>query len=182
MVINRLLSIAAVALMLAACQGPGGVGRLPGDTLAAPGMGTPAAGKKTAPPDEKNRPAPATSNGPPAMSGSGALILYVSNQSFAINPVEIKVFIDGRKVIDDKFPIRYQRNWRKYPFELTKGTHHLRIESANGDAIWEETLDIARKQWGVINYWCQPKDAESLANAVKKITFELKNEPFYFDQ
>jgi len=182
MLISRLLSMAAVVLVLAACQGPGGVGRLPGDTLAEPGKGAPVASKKTAPGAEKNRPAAATSIAPSGASGSAALILYVSNQSFAINPVEIKVFIDGRKVIDDKFKIRYQRNWRKYQFELAKGTHHLRIEATNGDATWEESLDITRKQWGVINYWCQPKDAESLATAVKKITFDLKSEPFYFDE
>lgn len=181
MVISRLLSMAAVVLMLMACQGPGGVGRVPGDTLAASGMGAPAASKKTAPTAEK-RPAATTSNNSPGASGSGALILYVSNQSFAINPVEIKVFIDGRKVIDDKFKIRYQRNWRKYQFELARGTHRLRIESANGDATWEEPFDITRRQWGVINYWCQPKDAESAATAVRKINFELKSEPFYFDE
>ncbi len=182
MVVDRLLSMAVVALMLAACQGPGGVGRVPGGTLAVPGKGAPVASKKTAPPAEKNRPAAATSNIPPGASSSGVLILYVSNQSFAINPVEIKVFIDGRKVIDDKFKIRYQRNWRKYQFELARGTHRLRIESTNGDVTWEEPFDITRKQWGVINYWCQPKDAESVVTAVRKITFELKSEPFYFDE
>ncbi len=182
MVISRLVLMAVVALMLAACQGPGGVGRVPGGTLADPGTGAPVASKKTDPGAETNRPAAATSISPPVASGSAALILYVSNQSFAINPVEIKVFIDGRKVIDDKFKIKYQRNWRKYQFELAKGTHRLRIEATNGDATWGESLDITRKQWGVINYWCQPKDAESLATTVKKITFELKSEPFYFDE
>jgi hypothetical protein len=53
----------------------------------------------------------------------GNFILYVSNQSFALDPVDIKVYIDGFLVVNRDFYVKGQHNWIRFQFQLGGGTH-----------------------------------------------------------
>jgi hypothetical protein len=55
----------------------------------------------------------------------GNLILYVSNQSFAISPVDIIIHIEGKKIVDRDFDVGNQHNWISQPFKLVKGENKL---------------------------------------------------------
>ena len=50
-------------------------------------------------------------------------VLYVSNQSFALTPVDITITIDEKQVIPSEFEVgegeRRQHNWIMHGFELT---------------------------------------------------------------
>lgn len=109
------------------------------------------------------------------------LNLYVSNQSFSLTPVDIRVFIDNELVIENTFPVKYQQNWQKFPLELARGLHSIHIESTAGRAEIDKKIDLQSTQWGVINFWYQPKDNDRILATNRKFTIELKGEPFYFD-
>jgi len=68
----------------------------------------------------------------------GNFTLYVSNQSFAISPVDITIHIDGKKAVDSKFDVGNQHIWIGYSFSLSKGEHKLVAVSKKGDARFEE--------------------------------------------
>ena len=44
------------------------------------------------------------------------LTLYISNQSFAIDPVDIKVNIDGKPAVRGDFEVGSQHSWHEFRF------------------------------------------------------------------
>ena len=52
-------------------------------------------------------------------------ILYVSNQSFAIDPVDIIILIDGEPAVDQELYVDGQHNWQKFQFLLLEGKHQI---------------------------------------------------------
>ena len=108
-------------------------------------------------------------------------VLYVSNQSFALTPVDITITIDGKKVISSTFEVgegkRRQHNWISHGFELTPGTHKLEAVSTKGDAKFEKEFEIKdKKHWAVLSYWYYPDQ-----DGKKKFTFQIQNEQIYFE-
>ncbi|MHC4474511.1 MAG: serpin family protein [Planctomycetota bacterium] len=114
---------------------------------------------------------------------NGNLILYVANQSFAIDPVDIKVYIDDKLAIDREFDVgtgkRRQHNWQKFQFQLSEGAHRLRVESKKGQASFEEQFEVRDKHWAVLDYWFGGR--EDSPPAQKKFTFQVSDEPIYFE-
>ena len=104
-------------------------------------------------------------------------VLYVSNQSFALTPVDITITIDGKKVISSSFDVGNQHTWIAHGFELTPGTHKLEAVSAKGEAKIEEEFEIKDdKHWGVLSYWYYPDQ-----DGKKHFTFQIQNEQVYFE-
>jgi hypothetical protein len=97
-----------------------------------------------------------------------------------MEPIDVKVYIDDDIVVEGVFPVRYQQNWQKYEVELAPGVHIMRIESEAGKASMTKRFEVQGPQWGVINYWNQPMDKKKNPG-MRKFTFELKSQPFYFD-
>ncbi len=64
---------------------------------------------------------------PPAQSKlldpGGNFVLYVSNQSFYIDPVDIQIWIDGECVVREYFEVGNQHNYRPFVLRLSEGTH-----------------------------------------------------------
>jgi hypothetical protein len=73
---------------------------------------------------------PPIAEGPPPLqpAKNGNLTLYVSNQSFDRDTVDIRVLIDGR--------------------------HVIYAESLDGQAILEEHFEVRGNRWAVVDYWC----------------------------
>ncbi len=83
----------------------------------------------------------------------GGFILYVSNQSVALDPVDIKVYIDGILAVNQDFYVRGQHNWIRFQFQLRGGTHRIRAVSKAGDAQKEGFFTIEKQRWCVIDFW-----------------------------
>lgn len=86
----------------------------------------------------------------------GNFVLYVSNQSFGVSPVDIRVFIDGKLAIDEAFDVGNQHNWKSFRYNLGKGKHRLAAESVKGAAKFERDLEVRDTNWSVLDYWDSP--------------------------
>ena len=113
----------------------------------------------------------------------GNLTLYVSNQSFAITPVDITILIDGRKAVIGNFDVKGKRiaqhNWIKHVFTLSPGKHKLKVLSKKGEAILEKEFSIKGKHWAVVDYWYYPKSHYS--PTPRKFRFNIQDKPIQFE-
>lgn len=83
--------------------------------------------------------------------------LHVSNQSFAIDPVDIKIFIDGKVAVDKDFSVGSQHTYISYRFLLSNGVHKIKIESQKGSAVYENSFNITDAHRGIVEYWYYPE-------------------------
>ncbi len=100
-------------------------------------------------------------------------ILYVSDQSFDVSPVDVKVYIDDQLMIDEEFEVGNQHNWKKFEYKLSKGQHTLKAVSEKGDAVLEEEFVVLNNRWAALNYWSSETEA-------KKFTVNIQSTPIYF--
>jgi len=100
----------------------------------------------------------------------GNFVLYVSNQSFGVSPVDIRVSIDGKLAIDEAFDVGNQHNWKSFRYNLGKGKHRLAAESVKGAAKFERGLEIEGGNWSVLDYWDSPGH----------FSFHTSDKPIYF--
>jgi hypothetical protein len=107
-------------------------------------------------------------------ANQGNFTLYVSNQSFDRDNVDIRVLVDGRPVVIDDFAVESQHNWVEYRFDLDDGRHTLRAESLRGEAVFEGTFRVKGKRWAVVDYWCCGNAGEP------NFTFRVRGEPIAF--
>ncbi len=116
-------------------------------------------------------------------NNNGNFILYVANQSFAVNPVDIKVYINGQVAIDQDFDIGKefpQHNWIKFQYSLPKGTYQLKVESIKGKATLETKFEIIAKHWAVIDYWYYPEITGGAGPTPRQFIFNIEDEPIGF--
>lgn len=111
-------------------------------------------------------------------------ILYISNQSFAVNPVDIMVFIDGSIVVDQEFDVAgrkmAQHSWERFQFSLPPGKHTIRAVSSKGETQLEQDFDIVNDHWAVINYWYYPEVTGGAGPTPRSFEFTIKDEPILF--
>ena len=88
---------------------------------------------------------------------NGNFHLYVSDQSFAISPVDIRIFIDGELVVKGDFDVGSQHNFQSYVLKLSPGQHKIIAESSKGHAKLEQIFEINDKLWADLSYWFYPK-------------------------
>jgi hypothetical protein len=105
---------------------------------------------------------------------NGNFTLYVSNQSFERDNVDIAVVIDGRTAVAADFAVRDQHNWIEFRFAFEDGEHALRVDSLDGDAILEKRFDVKGRRWAVVDYWCCNDASEP------KFTFRVLAQPVAF--
>jgi hypothetical protein len=95
----------------------------------------------------------------------GNVTLLISNQSFDVNPVDIKVSIDGQVIVKDKFDVQGdqppQHNWRQYHLRLEDGPHSLAVDSKKGQAQLRTTFEVAGRHTLAIAYWHGRRSAKS---------------------
>jgi hypothetical protein len=115
----------------------------------------------------------------------GNFILYVSNQSFAVNPVDIKIYIDGKIAIDEKFDLTGKRvaqhNWKQFRFKLKPGRHYLKAASDKGKAALEKEFEIKNKHWAVVDYWNYPKVTGGAGPTPASFSFRIQDTPIGFE-
>jgi hypothetical protein len=115
--------------------------------------------------------------GPPSLDPAekGNLTLYVSNQSFDRDPVDIRVLIDRKPAVEDDFAVGNQHNWVEFRFDLPDGEHVIHVESLDGEATLERPFGVEGKRWAVVDYWCCGGQGEP------KFTFRVSARPMLFD-
>ena len=110
-----------------------------------------------------------------AQDPGGNFILYVSNQSFTISPVDITILIDGKKAVEADFAVKHQHNWIMHTFRMLPGNHKLVAVSKKGSARFEKEFEVKDKHWAVVDYWYDPKQSE------KKFSFNMQGTPIQFE-
>lgn len=86
----------------------------------------------------------------------GAFTLFVSNQSFAVDPVDIRVEIDGGLVVSDYFRVGTQHAFVPFQMKLTRGRHEIRIWSEKGKAELTQQFELKDHDIGVVEFWYHP--------------------------
>lgn len=114
----------------------------------------------------------------------GNFTLYVSNQSLSLNPVDISVYVDGKKLLDKEFDVNgkkmIQHAWYEFKYKLPAGKHKLRAFSTRGDAKIETEFEIGQKNWATLDYWYDPTAPGSLERREKKLIFKVHDKPIGF--
>jgi hypothetical protein len=87
----------------------------------------------------------------------GDFTLVVTNQSFAIDPVDVRVEIDGELVVSDYFRVGSQHTFVPFQLALGKGTHKIRVWSERGATDLVQNFDLTTEDIGVIEFWYYPK-------------------------
>jgi len=120
------------------------------------------------------------------LNPNGNLTLFVSNQSFDITPVDIRVEIDGEVVVHEYFEVGNQHNWKTFRLKLSPGQHDLSVRSRKGRAWLSRTFTIQRRHWAVIDYWHDsdrrwyvPWSASD--GPSRSFSFGIRSKPIEFD-
>lgn len=91
------------------------------------------------------------------LDSNGNFSLWVSNQSFAVENVDISVEIDGKLVISEYFDVGTQHTFKEFKLALEPGSHQIHIRSTKGKAELSKTFEFKTGQNGVIDYWYSKK-------------------------
>ncbi len=103
----------------------------------------------------------------------GNVVLYVSNQSHALSPVDITVALDGEEILSADFRTVEAHDWVEYHFDWKPGGHTVNAVSKTGDATTEVPIEIHGKTWIFVGYWFDP-----VREPEKKFTILVQDEPF----
>lgn len=109
--------------------------------------------------------------------GPAEVKLWVSNQSFADDPVQVTVALGDLTVIDERFEVRGQHNWVAFDIKgLEPGVHKITAESDTGATLTADFTVLADEpRWLVLDYWYYPEDVEG-----RHFTFVESDEPVAF--
>ena len=111
---------------------------------------------------------------------TGNFHLFISDQSYAISPVDIRVSIDGRPVVEKSFDVGDQHNWQEFAFRLTPGQHKIVAISKRGDAKFEKTFEIDDKLWASLDYWYYPEPTGGASACPRHFSLHVSKEPIMF--
>ena len=112
---------------------------------------------------------------------NGTFTLHVSNQSFAISPVDIQVRIDGEVVVRQYFDVGNQHSWKTFRLALAPGEHKLQVSSVKGTAELTEEFVVTGEHWALIDYWYYPKVTGGGGPTPRKFIFNVQDTPIMFE-
>ena len=107
----------------------------------------------------------------------GEVKLWVSNQSFADDPVSVILRVDGIPVVSERLFVEGQHNWQSFLIRrLATGEHTVTAESDTEVTMsWTFTLPDDEPRWLVVDYWYEPGEADG-----RRFTFHESDEPVAF--
>lgn len=137
-------------------------------------------------PDRPSQSSPAATTTPsrskeaPALrpDPDGNLVLYVSNQSFDLDPVDIAIEVDGVPVVGQSFEVESQHSWKKFVLRVAPGDHTLVAHSVKGDATLTKRFTVEDKHWAVVDFWYS--DGTSGTETASMFTFTISDRPVGF--
>lgn len=98
--------------------------------------------------------------------------LWVSNQSFDVDPVDIEVYVDDQQVVCDLFRVESQHTWVLFELELSEGEHSVRAVGLEGHIELVESFTVSDEHWGLVEFWTE--------EGRNFFTFHVQDEPIYF--
>jgi hypothetical protein len=111
-----------------------------------------------------------------APAATHLLTLYVANQSFDVNPVDIKVTVDGATVAAGTFYAGEGRRWRRYVVRLAAGRHVLRASTRKGAAALRREFDVAGPRWMAVAY--RNVSPSRGGRTIRHFAFAIRAKPF----
>ena len=131
----------------------------------------------------------AATGGSSATTGSAAatesaaqefrLTLFVSNQSFEVDPVDIEVRIDGDVVAGGEFAVGNQHNWSEFTVNLEPGSHQLTAVSDSGGCSLSEEIEVSGDRWASVSFWFYPETHYQPTPA--HLALDVRDEPMLFE-
>ena len=105
------------------------------------------------------------------------LLLWVSNQSFEDDPVEVTIAIDGVAVVSEPFEVEGQHSWILFPITAPPGNRVLTATSDTGATLEQRfTLPEQGLRHAVVDYWYYPDD-----QAGRHFSWLIQKRPVGFD-
>ena len=109
---------------------------------------------------------------------SPTLTLYISNQSFDLDPVDIEVHLDGELAVTGDFVVNSQHTWIEFQFDVPPGDHMLTAETRVGGTQLASPFVMDDRKWGVLNFWYYASGPEPTP---EQLSFNLYDMQPYFD-
>ena len=112
----------------------------------------------------------------PAPAATHPFTLYVANQSFEVNPIDIKVTVDGATVAAGTFYAGEGSNWRRYVVRLAAGRHVLRALTRKGAAALKREFNVTGPRWAAVAY--RNVSPSRGGRTIRHFAFEIRDRPF----
>ena len=103
---------------------------------------------------------------------NGNFVLYLSNQSFDIDPVDIRAYIDNKLAVNKEFFCVNQHNWVKFQFNIKNGNHKLYCVADKGNVNIDTTFNLSESPYCVVEFWYYKKTS-TYAGMKKELTIKL---------
>jgi hypothetical protein len=104
--------------------------------------------------------------------------LWISNQSFDLSQVDIRVSLDTQLAVSGDFLVGSQHTWLPFELDLSPGVHTLTVASKDSDATLTKTFDMDDRKYGVVSFWYAEGGSEPVT---ERFTWNVSDEPFAFD-
>jgi hypothetical protein len=145
-----LVSLALVALVgLLGCSGKGEAPAAGGDPTSF------VTGSADSTREAASQPSGTTSS---LLDPAGNIVLFVDNGSIPGEAIDIRIYVDGEKVVDGDFPsardsqVQPSPDQGYYVLKLPRGRHVLKAESRRGAASLHRMFVVAGKLWLAVAY------------------------------
>lgn len=87
---------------------------------------------------------------------NGNFSIYVSNQSSSLDPVDLKITIDGKLAVRQEFFCENGNNHIKFQFQIDEGEHKLSVSSIKGNIGKDTTFTLSTTPYCSISFWYVP--------------------------
>jgi hypothetical protein len=87
---------------------------------------------------------------------TGDFTLLVSSESSAIDPIDVRIEIDGSLVVSDYIFAGDHHTYIPFRLSLPRGDHRIRISSVKGGAELSARFNLSDQDVGVATYWYRP--------------------------
>jgi hypothetical protein len=108
----------------------------------------------------------------------GKFTLDVGNFCSTINPVDIRVEIDGELVIHEYFRHRHQlghmHKMKNFKISLQPGKHQIKVSSTKGAAKLSKDFEVTGEHWAHLLYSVHPQSSH------KQFIFSIRESPPIF--
>jgi hypothetical protein len=83
--------------------------------------------------------------------------LYVSNQSFELDPVDIRIELDGKLAVTGDFEVRTQHAITSFDLGLVPGPHQIRVSTKDvAGVVLDDLFDMDDRKYGIVMFWYYP--------------------------
>ena len=111
---------------------------------------------------------------------NGNVVLFVSNQSHELDPVDIMIKVDGQQIIAKDFDTGSGDYPKPIILRLSSGRHVLTARSIKGTASLKRAFSVAGKRWILVAYWYATAAMDN-PPMPRQLIFRIQDQPMGFD-